>query len=93
VELVEKQHSPQKILAFQAYIEAFDKEGFIIVKDRVQFTDTLDSLSEVVGSQNTLEDLTPKDVFTSLLDQQDMDEESKNKILASFHEILESLES
>lgn len=93
VELVEKQHSPQKILRFQAYIEAFDKEGFIIVKDRVRFTETLDTLSEVMGTQHTLEDLTPKDVFTSLLDQQDMDEESKNMMLVSFHEILESLES
>lgn len=93
VELIEEQHSPQKILRFQAYIEAFDKEGFIIVKDRVRFTDTLDTLSEVMGTQHTLEDLTPKDVFTSLLDQQDMDEESKNMMLASFHEILESLES
>ncbi|HLS10950.1 MAG TPA: exonuclease subunit SbcD [Flavobacteriaceae bacterium] len=93
VELVEEQHSPQKTLRFQAYIEAFDKEGFIIVKDRVRFTDTLDTLSEVMGTQHTLEDLTPKDVFTSLLDQQDMDEESKNMMLASFHEILESLES
>ena len=93
VELIEEQHSPQKILRFQAYIEAFDKEGFIIVKDRVRFTDTLDTLSEVMGTQHTLEDLTPKDVFTSLLDQQDMDEESKNMMFASFHEILESLES
>lgn len=93
VELVEKQHSPQKILTFQAYIEAFDKQGFIIVKDRVRFTESLDTLSQIVGTQHTLDDLTPKDVFTSLLDQQEMDEESKNMVLASFHEILESLES
>src|SRR5690554_2014312 len=93
VELLEEQHNPEKILAFQAFIESFEKDGFIIVKDRVRFTDTLNTLSEVVGSQNTLEDLTPSDVFITLLDQQGMDEESKNIVLASFHEILESLDS
>lgn len=93
VELQEEKHSTEKILAFQSYIEAFEKEGFIIVKDRVQFDIVPDSLSEIVGSQNTLEDLTPNDVFTSLLDQEDMDEDLKKIVMASFHEILESLDS
>lgn len=93
VELKEEQHSTEKILAFQSYIEKFEKEGFIIVKDRVQFAIIPDSLSEIVGSQNTLEDLTPNDVFTSLLDQEEMDTDLKKLVMASFHEILESLDS
>lgn len=93
VELQEEQHSTEKILAFQAFIESFEKEGFIIVKDRVRFANTIDSLTEMVGSQNTLEDLTPHEVFTSLLDQEEMSEELKKMVLASFHEILESLDS
>lgn len=93
VELKEEQYSTEKILAFQSFIEAFEKEGFIIVKDRVQFTHLPESLSQVMGSQDKLGDLTPEEVFTSLLDQEEMEEELKNMVLASFHEILESLDS
>lgn len=93
VELQEENHSTEKILDFQAFIESFEKEGFVIVKDKVSFKNSPDSLSEILGSKSVLEDLTPRDVFTNLLNQEDMDEELKTMVLASFHEIVQSLES
>lgn len=93
ITLKEENHSTEAILYFQEFIESFEKEGFIIAKDRVQFKNNPNALSEVFGEETNFDDLTPKDVFDSLIDQEEMDEELKKLVFASFHEILESLDS
>lgn len=92
VTLIEESYNTEKIIEFQNYIEHFRSDDFIIVKDRVQFKNMPDTLSEVFGTETRIEDLTPDEVFLSLLEQDDMKSELKDKLLLSFHEILESLE-
>ncbi len=93
VTLHEENHSTEAILGFQNYIEHFEKEGFIIVKDRVEFDKNPNALSEVFGQETDINDLTPTDVFHSLIKEDDMNEETKKMVIAAFHEILESLDS
>ena len=93
VDLVEEQYDAQKIYALDSMVNDFDKEGFEIVKQRVQFKNRMQGASEIYENEQQLEDLKPKDVFTELIAKHEYTEEDRNEIMAAFDEILEEVQS
>ncbi len=93
VDLVEEQYDAQKIYALDSMVNDFKREGFEIVKQRVQFKNRVKGAAELYKSEQQLEDLKPKDVFTELIARHEYSEEDRNEILAAFDEILEEVQS
>lgn len=93
VDLVEEQYDAQKIYALDSMVNDFNREGFEIVKQRVQFRNRLKGAAELYKNEQQLEDLKPKDVFTELIARHEYSEEDRNEILAAFDEILEEVQS
>lgn len=92
LDLVEEHYDAQKIYALDNLVNDFEREGFEIVKQRVQFINRIQGASELYENNQQLEDLKPKDVFLELISKQEYDEREKNEILAAFNEILEEVQ-
>ncbi|MCH4824237.1 exonuclease SbcCD subunit D C-terminal domain-containing protein [Gramella lutea] len=93
VDLVEEQYDAQKIYALDSLVNDFNREGFEIVKQRVQFKNRVHGAAELYEKEQKLEDLKPKDVFKELISKHEYGEEAKNEILSAFDEILEEVQS
>ncbi|QYA27067.1 exonuclease subunit SbcD [Gramella sp. MT6] len=93
VDLVEEQYDAQKIYALDSMVNDFNREGFEIVKQRVQFRNRVKGAAELYKNEQHLEDLKPKDVFTELIARHEYSEQDRNEILAAFDEILEEVQS
>ncbi|MGY5850026.1 exonuclease SbcCD subunit D C-terminal domain-containing protein [Salegentibacter sp. F14] len=87
VELREDNYDAAKILQLDAMVSNFDLEGFKIVKHRVNFKNRIEGASEIYQEQK-LEDLTPREVFTELINRQEFNEKNREEILSAFEELL-----
>ena len=92
VELQEENYDAAKIYNLDELVSAFSTPGYKIVKHRAGFSNKLKSTSEIYEQDRQLQDLKPKDVFKELIDQQEYDEATRQEILSSFDELLESIE-
>lgn len=92
VELQEENYDAVKIYNLDELVSAFNKPGYRIVKHRASFSNRLKTTSEIYEPDRQLQDLKPQDVFKELIGQQDYDEATRQEIMSSFDELLESIE-
>ncbi len=92
IDLIEDQYDAHKIYALDQLVNDFDKSGFVIVKQRVEFRNQTKGTSELYAENEQLEDLKPKDVFLELIGNHEYDDQQKTEILSAFDEILEEVQ-
>ncbi len=91
VEMREPDYSTKKLAQLDELISNFKKEHIEIIKYRAQFKNQQQQSSEVFGSRQNLEDLKPKEVFESLLENETYLPEEKQELLHTFDELKELL--
>lgn len=91
VEMREQDYSTKKLAQLDDLISNFKKEHIEIIKYRAQFKNQQQQSSEVFGSRQNLEDLKPKEVFESLLENEAYLPEEKQELLHTFDELKELL--
>lgn len=89
VELKEEYRDVTKIYEFDQLIQNFDKPGYVIVKQWINFTKEIKGAGELYKSTQQLEDLQPKEVFQKLINDQQFNAEELNEVLSAFDELLE----
>ncbi|MDT0643908.1 exonuclease SbcCD subunit D C-terminal domain-containing protein [Zunongwangia sp. F363] len=92
VELKEETYNAQKIFELDELISNFKKEGYEIVKHRATFLQQTRGATELYKNSQQLEDLTPKDIFSQLIEKQQYDAETQNELLAAFNELLQEVQ-
>ncbi|MDN6280649.1 MAG: exonuclease SbcCD subunit D C-terminal domain-containing protein [Psychroflexus sp.] len=91
IEMLEKDYSTKKLAGLDELVSHFNKATFEIVKHRTSFENQQKQSSEVFGHKQNLEDLKPKEVFDSLLNEQSFSEEEKQELRQTFDELNELL--
>lgn len=91
VELIEAQYDAVKLFELDELVSAFDHPGYRIVKHRARFSSSMKTASETHGSEVQLQDLKPREVFNELIENHEMDPDTKQEVLSAFDELLESL--
>lgn len=91
VEMKEEQYSTQKLAQLDELVSNFSKDHLEIIKYRTQFKEQQQQSSAVFGAQQNLEDLKPKEVFESLLENEAFLPEERQELLHTFDELKEML--
>ncbi|MDT0295194.1 exonuclease SbcCD subunit D C-terminal domain-containing protein [Mesonia ostreae] len=91
VEMLEEQYSSQKLANLDELVSNFDKDHLEIIKYRTQFKEQQKQSSAVFGAEQNLEDLKPKEVFESLLENEPFLPEERQELLHTFDELKEML--
>lgn len=89
VEVVEENEDPNIHLELDFAIDAFQNDHALIVKRRIQFTNRTKGTHELYDDNESIEDLSPKDVFERRIASDELPEKSKKLLLEAFGEILE----
>jgi len=91
VEMQEERYSTQKLASLDELVSNFNKEHLEIIKYRTQFKEQQKQSSAVFGAEQNLEDLKPKEVFESLLENEPFQPEERQELLHTFDELKEML--
>lgn len=91
IEMLEENYSTKKLAGLDELVSHFNETAFEIVKHRTTFKNQQKQSSEVFGHKQNLEDLKPKEVFDSLLNEQSLSEEEKKELQQTFDELNELL--
>ncbi|MDT0676662.1 exonuclease SbcCD subunit D C-terminal domain-containing protein [Autumnicola musiva] len=92
VELQEEVYNAQKIYELDELISGFQKPGYEIVKHRATFLQHTKGTTELYKSSRQLEDLTPKEIFSQLIEKQQYDTKTQTDLMAAFDELLQEVE-
>ncbi|WP_373056757.1 exonuclease SbcCD subunit D C-terminal domain-containing protein [Zunongwangia sp. H14] len=91
VELKENLYNARKIFELDELISNFHAAGYEIVKHRATFLQQIKGATELYKNSQPLEDLTPKDIFSQLIEKQKYDVETQEELKAAFNELLQEV--
>lgn len=91
VELVEDRYEAVKLFSLDELVSSFERSGYRIVKHRARFKNSMQGASEAYDPDVHLQDLKPREVFLELIENQDMETDTKQEVINAFDELLESL--
>ncbi|HEV7351093.1 exonuclease subunit SbcD [Telluribacter sp.] len=89
--VIEPSFDPQKSVQFDMLVREFEKAPFRIIKPRLTFENRSKEADELFTVGTDIEDLSPRDVFTRRLENEDLDEETRSLLLEAFDELLEDV--
>ena len=91
IELHEENYSLKKLAELDTLISDFSLPNFEIIKHRAQFSNQQLQTGDVFSGKQKLEDLKPKEVFESLLNQESYLPEEQIELRQTFDELYELL--
>ncbi|MFO7938764.1 MAG: exonuclease SbcCD subunit D C-terminal domain-containing protein [Bacteroidales bacterium] len=87
----EEQYNPDKVVLLEDFIEQFDHPQIKIIKHRVAFKNRLQGAHQLYDSTR-IDELTPADVFSRRLEQEEIAPEQKQALQHAFAAIVEQIE-
>ena len=91
IEMIEDNYSAEIEDVFNHLMIDFKNDDYEIVKTKIHWKDRVLGTSELYAEQENLADLQPKDVFSKLLDTQELNEEVKAELNQAFNLLLEEV--
>ncbi|MDO4880041.1 MAG: exonuclease SbcCD subunit D C-terminal domain-containing protein [Capnocytophaga sp.] len=91
IQLIEPVYSVKIEEEFNQLIHNFDVKNYEIVKTRMQFSDRLQGSSQLFEEHISLTELRPQEVFSKLLETENLEELQKQQLMQAFKELQDSL--
>lgn len=93
IHMSEEQYNAEKILLLDQMISDFSRDGFKIIHRTIHFDNQLLGTGALYDSQESLEDLEPKAVFSKMLEsqEQEFEEDTKQGLMEAFLQIVEEV--
>lgn len=90
LEITEDTYSPLTLSRIDNLVQEYDgADRFRILKSRVEFKEGAKDTSELFSEGTRIEDITPTDVFTELMNQQSTDSSTQALMIVAFRELLD----
>ena len=93
VNVIEPSFDPEKTTRFNLLLDEFSKADFRIIKPRLTYENKAKDADELYTVGTHIEDLSPRDVFVRRLENEDLDDTTRQLLLEAYEQLLEEVQS
>ena len=92
IEIQENEFDVLKIQAMEDMIDSIKSEEFKILKNRIFFDQTPDSMKVILNESRTIQDLSPLDIFRQKLSENNLNELEMKELTEIYVSLIEEIQ-
>jgi exonuclease SbcD len=91
LELIAKDYDPELVQQFESFVFQFESDTLQIVKHKASFENRISGTNQLFSSEQQIEELQPSQVFSTLLEKENIQDKDRVALRAAFEKIIEEL--